>query len=357
MPDILLTLCPVWVLASEVVEPLTVWPQWLLGLWLLALGACVGSFMNVVIYRLPAGMSIVHPGSRCPKCAHPIRGYDNIPVISWLLLRGRCRDCGDPISARYPAVEALAASVFVGLAIVEVFSGVGNWPVDGPFNLRAWDIEQAPAIVWAVYACHVVLLSTLICGALIEYDGKRIPARLFLPALILGVALPFVLPQLALSSPRTADSAGAIARQLIDLMTSLGAGAVLGLCTFPATSRRPPGVIAAVAELALCGLCLGFRVAAVLTCVAAASYLLLTIVGRVFPSGRIIPWSACLAVAAGSLIIGWRALAEQLPWLVRADRWTLFLLAAATVVLVSFASQRIRQLRRTSVPACPNNKD
>ena len=76
-----------------------------------ALGACLGSFLNVVIYRLPLRLSVVHPGSRCPVCKHAIRGYDNIPVLSWLvLLRGRCRDCGTPISARYPAVEA-----FVGL--------------------------------------------------------------------------------------------------------------------------------------------------------------------------------------------------------------------------------------------------
>ena len=70
------------------------------------LGAVIGSFLNVVAYRLPRGESLAHPPSRCPSCGAPVKPYDNIPVLSWLLLRGRCRNCGEPISWRYPAVEA-----------------------------------------------------------------------------------------------------------------------------------------------------------------------------------------------------------------------------------------------------------
>src|SRR5688572_954986 len=87
--------------------------QWAIGLWLFCFGACAGSFMNVVIWRLPLGRSIVYPGSRCPNCGHAVRSYDNIPIINWLILRGRCRDCGVGISWRYPAVETLVASLFV----------------------------------------------------------------------------------------------------------------------------------------------------------------------------------------------------------------------------------------------------
>src|SRR5918911_5221665 len=73
------------------------------------LGAVVGSFLNVVGYRLPRGESLLRPGSRCPQCETPIKPYDNVPVLGWLWLRGRCRACGARISWRYPAVEALTA--------------------------------------------------------------------------------------------------------------------------------------------------------------------------------------------------------------------------------------------------------
>jgi leader peptidase (prepilin peptidase)/N-methyltransferase len=77
-----------------------------------ALGAVIGSFLNVVIHRLPREESVVFPSSRCPSCATAIRPYDNIPVVSWAVLRGRCRACRAPISARYPAVELLTAALF-----------------------------------------------------------------------------------------------------------------------------------------------------------------------------------------------------------------------------------------------------
>lgn len=82
-----------------------------------ALGLAVGSFLNVVVHRVPAGLSVVRPGSACPVCAHPVRERDNIPVVSWLVLRGRCRDCTAPISARYPAVEAGTALLFALIAL------------------------------------------------------------------------------------------------------------------------------------------------------------------------------------------------------------------------------------------------
>ena len=85
--------------------------QLLSAIWATALGAVIGSFLNVVIARVPAGESIVAPGSRCPRCRAPIRWYDNVPIVSWLLLRARCRRCRAPISIRYPLVEALVAAL------------------------------------------------------------------------------------------------------------------------------------------------------------------------------------------------------------------------------------------------------
>ena len=86
--------------------------------WVVAglLGLVVGSFLNVVIHRLPLGESVVSPPSHCPACGHRVRPWDNVPVVSWLLLRGRCRDCGAPISPRYVLVEALTGALFALMA-------------------------------------------------------------------------------------------------------------------------------------------------------------------------------------------------------------------------------------------------
>lgn len=86
-------------------------------------GAIVGSFLNVVIYRVPRGQSIVSPPSACPSCGRPITRRDNVPIVSYVLLRGRCRSCGTSISARYPVVEVLCAALFAGAAAREDFSG------------------------------------------------------------------------------------------------------------------------------------------------------------------------------------------------------------------------------------------
>ena len=88
-------------------------PGYLLAIYLFLIGSAVGSFLNVVIYRLPRGESIVKPGSHCPHCDSPVKPYDNIPILSWLLLRGKCRSCKGEISIRYPAVELSSALWFV----------------------------------------------------------------------------------------------------------------------------------------------------------------------------------------------------------------------------------------------------
>src|SRR5437588_9281077 len=81
------------------------------------LGLVVGSFLNVVIYRVPRKESVVRPRSRCPGCGTQLAERDNIPVVSWVLLRGKCRTCGEPISARYPLVELLTAALFVAAGL------------------------------------------------------------------------------------------------------------------------------------------------------------------------------------------------------------------------------------------------
>lgn len=140
---------------------------WLLILWLSVLGAVFGSFLNVVIYRLPLGLSLIRPPSHCPKCGKPIRWYDNVPVLGWIALGGRCRQCRNPISIRYPAVEAVTGLLFGALGAVEMDRLDTSYPV------------------------HLTLLCTLLCAGLMEYDGHRPPWRLFLISLGLAVAVRF----------------------------------------------------------------------------------------------------------------------------------------------------------------------
>src|SRR5438128_12470586 len=93
-------------------------PHLLLILFFFVLAACVGSFLNVVVWRLPRGESLVTPPSHCPKCNTPLAWYDNFPVFGWIFLKGRCRYCKEPISPRYPIIEALTGGLFVFYYIV-----------------------------------------------------------------------------------------------------------------------------------------------------------------------------------------------------------------------------------------------
>lgn len=126
------------------------------------LGLVFGSFFNVCIWRIPRGMSISSPSSHCPRCRKPIRSYDNVPVLSWLILRGRCRDCGKPISVRYPLVEALTGLLFVAACV-----------------------RFGPGLL-AVKAA--VFSSLLIVTAFIDLDHKVLPYQLTIPGLGLGLA-------------------------------------------------------------------------------------------------------------------------------------------------------------------------
>src|SRR5512147_2275563 len=129
-------------------------------------GACVGSFLNVVVHRLPRGESIVRPGSRCPSCGRPIRPRENIPIAGFLWLRGRCAGCGGRISWRYPAVEALTA---IGFAAIAAVDGYG-FPL-----LR-----------------DLVFFSLLVPIVFIDIDHRIIPDELSLGGLAAGVALAFL---------------------------------------------------------------------------------------------------------------------------------------------------------------------
>jgi prepilin signal peptidase PulO-like enzyme (type II secretory pathway) len=168
--------------------------------WLFCVGACIGSFLNVVVYRLPRGMNLVGPSSFCPRCRHPIRLRDNIPIVSWLVLRGHCRDCHNPISSRYFWVELAVATIFLAVALVETRL-TGSLPTRN-WNASRWLISPYETVpFWSAYALHVALLTTLLGAALIDCDGFRTPGAMFLPVIVATLALPALWPLLYHDQP------------------------------------------------------------------------------------------------------------------------------------------------------------
>ena len=117
-------------------------------LWFIVFGACVGSFLNVLVYRLPRGKSLIHPPSHCPSCGNLIRWYDNVPVFGWINLRGKCRDCGSPISIRYPCVEGFCAALFGGL-----FLWLAQWYNDSLIELSVLTLGYSSVNVAVLAVC------------------------------------------------------------------------------------------------------------------------------------------------------------------------------------------------------------
>ena len=134
------------------------------GIALAAIGGLVfGSFANVVVHRVPLKQSIVKPASRCPSCGTPLRARDNIPVVSWLVLRGKCHNCGARISPRYPAIEILTGVLFA---------------------LAAWRIRPTTDLI-----AYLPLLWVLVVLSFIDLEHKLLPNRIVVPSLVTGVAL------------------------------------------------------------------------------------------------------------------------------------------------------------------------
>lgn len=134
--------------------------------WMFFVGCCIGSFFNVVIHRLPRGESVVRPGSHCPGCDRAIAAYDNIPLVSYVLLRGKCRHCGASISARYPLVEAVTGLLALFL-----------------FREHGWSTQF---LIEFVFACMLVIIT------FIDLDTYIIPDVFSLTGIVLGLATSFI---------------------------------------------------------------------------------------------------------------------------------------------------------------------
>ena len=146
---------------------------WLIFLFML--GASVGSFLNVVVWRLPQEMSLVKPGSHCPSCKHPLSWYDNVPVFAWFYLGGKCRYCKVPYSFKYPFFEFMTGAVYSGLYWLYFMVGIReNMPV----------FEQGG---WLIYGAHIVLISCLLAGSLIDAEHFIIPLSISYFMVVVGL--------------------------------------------------------------------------------------------------------------------------------------------------------------------------
>lgn len=159
--------------------------------FLFAFGACVGSFLNVVVYRLPAGLSVVTPPSRCPLCGGRLSWRENLPVIGWLLLRGRCKHCREPISIQYPLIETLIGCLFAGTYLLFYASPSESWlaQIGG-----GWWRGQGFAYSWPAYIAFMFLFAGLIAMTLTDARTFTIPIEITRTVTLVGLAAAVVQP-------------------------------------------------------------------------------------------------------------------------------------------------------------------
>jgi len=171
----------------------TLLSDWVWIGFVFCIGACIGSLINVVVARLPLEKSILWPGSRCSSCLQPVAGIANIPIFSYLLLRGRCLNCGARFSSRYLWVELATALAFVAL----FWFDIGWNRHDLAFIRQAHSDLHAgwvPWRLWAYFGVHAVLMSFLIAASLCDLDGKVIPLPLTLTGTIIGLTFSTLMP-------------------------------------------------------------------------------------------------------------------------------------------------------------------
>jgi len=204
--------------------------EWIWFAFIVAFGACVGSFLNVVIYRLPRDKSLVRPGSACPACHTFIRFYDNIPLLSWLLLRGKCRTCKAPISIRYFLVELLTAALFAGVYLWFFYYEGRQTGLDGGNAMQRFFAGG-----WLFYAAAMVLIAAFLAASAIDLELWIIPIQICWFVAAVGLA------------------ASAVAGWLIspDIITAYELFPAVGVKTAAATLGATAGAVISLLALRL----------------------------------------------------------------------------------------------------------
>jgi leader peptidase (prepilin peptidase)/N-methyltransferase len=287
-------------------------------------GACVGSFINVVAYRLPrACMSIAKPRSRCPRCSTPIHWYQNVPVISWIALRGKCASCKARISPRYPLVELLVAGLFLVVGIVVLPNEALRAPATQP-------------AFWLDWAVRCLITAALVALSLIDLDYRILPDQITKSGIVLGPVLAFLAPGVQPTpvigswsvSGRTlalrfADWFGGLSPNMLALVHGL-MGAAVAWCVLWSIGalgsllfRKPAMGFGDVKMFAAMGGVLGFWSLLALL-VATFAGAIVGIVVKLASKGRYIPFGPFLAIGMWVVMLwGERVLAAWLGLFVR----------------------------------------
>jgi len=240
------------------------------------MGACIGSFLNVVIYRLPLGQSLVSPRSRCTTCGYELRWYDNVPVLSWVLLAGKCRQCRARISAQYPIVELVTALLFV---------------------LVVWLTPVGPLLF-----SRLILVAILVALFGIDLEHQILPNSITLPGIAIGLMFSLIAP------PGWQDAL---------IGAALGAGILYGIAAAYYAVRREEGLgMGDVKMLAMIGAFLGWKavlVTLVLSSFSGAAIGMALIAAQrggmklALPFGTFLAVGAVAAMLVGDPLITWYA--------------------------------------------------
>ena len=274
-----------------------------LGACLFAIGAVVGSFINVCVYRLPWQKSVIWPASHCPRCLKPIAARDNITVLGWLLLRGECRRCGARISPRYALVEALVGTMFVGVYVVDVaLNPMGLFGNTAFFRM----------------AYHQVLLALLTTATFIDYDFQIIPDEVTVPGMLFGLIMGALLPTIRPEPNLATTFGGGLWQGVLGLL--VGGGLPLFFRTAFRLLGRDAMGFGDVTLMAMVGAFLGWQ-AALLTFfiapffgLAHAMERLVVWIGKLLrrqptsSEDRALPFGPYLSMGAATCVFAW-------PWL------------------------------------------
>ena len=283
-------------------------PAWfvcLLLFWLFAMGSCIGSFMNVVVYRMPLGLSLAYPPSRCPSCLHDIRMRDNIPILGWIVLKGRCRDCDVPIPSRYVWVEFVVGAIFMVYALLLLVPDGISLPFRDDDQRQIYEFSD----LWWIYGVHVTLLSVLLAANLIRFDGEHVPATLFVyPSLmILAMVIweplihvvegfPFAQLHYRWHGPVTA---------MFGLTSGWMLGALAGLFLRDHEGEGAMGL------LGLVGVALGWQAAILVGIISLIWFALI----RATSASGLFSWTLLPSLCTVGYLVGWKFWVEAIPWL------------------------------------------
>ena len=251
-----------------------------------AFGAVVGSFLNVCIWRLPTDRSLFWPGSHCPRCLRFIRWYDNIPLVSYLLLRGRCRHCGARISPRYPLVEGATALAFVGLYFADIV-------VTG---------DRPPS--YALLGVHCYLVASLLAASLIDLDHQIIPDEITFGGVVVGLAASALVPALH-DNVRALVGIGWLDRLIWSTVGALaGSGMTAGMALLGKwIFRRDAMGMGDVKLMAMLGTFLGWQGALLVFFIAPFFGLAIGGFLALKRRTRVIPYGPFLSMAAATVVV------------------------------------------------------